>query len=456
MTLHRRLRLASLALSVSLTLTLLLSVALLWWWASQWGALALMAAGIPAPPLSGSDLVPLCCYLAWFTLVAAAQGERYTTRLAGIAGNEQAMPLAQPEYAEGAPPVNLPVTLQWKTSRQLIELVAMILTIVAVLLGLLGVAAVAFAASMVASGQIAVVIFVGSVGAALMLFCAVVMILVNARLFHPPTHGVVADEQGIRQWTRRGEGPTLAWRDLRLLDVSGTPMEEEPRYGLLFRVYSTQGHEVSWVLVDTMEYLPGGATGADADAAARALVWLARTRGLLTPRTIYPQLASARDEAPVGELRQRMSTSLFRLFVSLLIAMLAVGALPFHGLLFPAFNIVSAAYLALFALALFGRSAWLWLGLQRHWIAAAERVTRESSPAPSRRALVEASLALVGGALGWIAVYSAPVVGGAPAWLLGDFLMLLGMPGVTVAGWVRARGAWRRLHGAKETGAQQA
>ena len=195
---------------------------------------------------------------------------------------------------------------------------------------------------------------------------------------------------------------------------------------------------------------PGRATGEEALAAARSLVWLARMRGLLTLRTIYPQLASARDEARVGEMRQRISTSLFRLFASLLIAMLSMGALPFHGLLFPALNIVSAACLALFALALFGGSSWLWLGLQRHWIAAAGRVTRESPPVPTRRALAAALLPLVGGALGWLAVYSAPVVGGAPVWLLGDFLMFLGMPVVTVIGWFLARRAWRRSVGRRE------
>jgi len=147
--------------------------------------------------------------------------------------------------------------------------------------------------------------------------------------------------------------------------------------------------------------------------------------------------------------------SLFRLFAALLIALLAVGVLPFHGLLYPALNIVSAACLALFAFVLFGGSAWLWLGLQRQWFAAAERATRKSPPAPSRRALVVALFALVGGTLGWLAVYSAPVVGGAPAWLLGDFLMLVGIPAVTVIGWLLAWQAWRRL-GAAELGSGRA
>jgi hypothetical protein len=456
MTLHRRLRLATLALSVSLTVTFLLSAALLWWWASQWGALALLPAGVPTPPIGDGDLVPLCCYSAVLTLAAAALGEQYAVRLAGINGHEEAMPLARPEYAEGAPPASLPATLRWKTSRQIIEPVAMFLTVVAVLLGLLGIAMVVLAASMVTSGPIAPVIAIGGVGVVLVLLCGGIF-LANARLLHPPTHGVVADERGIRRLTPHGEGPMLAWSDLRLFEVLGASRERQSGSSLLYRVTDTRGRETVWILAgpEKVEYVPESLTSEEVTDAVHALIWLARTRSGLALRTVLPQL-----EGPVEGVTPRAThlglgiiKPILGLFAAMLVTLLAVGVLPFHGLLFPALNIVSAACLTLYALMLFGQSAWRWLDYQRQWLVNAATIRQVEAPIPTWLALTEAALALVGGALGWLAVYSAPVVGGAPAWLLGGFLMLGGMPAVTVIGWLLARRAWKRPAGRRRVAA---
>jgi hypothetical protein len=446
MTLQRRLRLASLALSISLVVAFLLGVATLWKWAYHFGELAFLPASIQSGPLSVAILLPLWFLAVMAALTADFQCATHAMRFAALSGHVDAAPLARKEYGEGAPPERLPVMLQWRDAPNLTGLLLVVPTyfwplVLAFNAGIDYLAKSAITGERLALSVAFVLPVIGGLLACLSL------LLWGIRVFRRPMIGVIADEQGIRQWTLRGESPKLAWRDLRLLDVSGTPVEENPRYGLRFRVYDVQGCEVSWVLAGSSaaEYLSAGATGEEALAAARGLVWLARMNGLLVPRTIHAQLASVAEDARLGEMRQALGKSLFCLFAALLAALLAVGVLPFHGLLFPALNIASAVCLTLFALALLGGSAWLWLGLQRQWFALAERSTRSLPPALSRRALLAPSLALVGGALGWLAVYSAPAVGGAPVWLLGDFLMLAGMPAVTVIGWLLARRAWRRL-----------
>jgi hypothetical protein len=136
-------------------------------------------------------------------------------------------------------------------------------------------------------------------------------------------------------------------------------------------------------------------------------------------------------------MQRAITAPLWRVFAERVLALLTVGILPFHDLLFPLVNALTVVCLARCDITEIGRSV---LDALRAPL---------SLPVSARWRLMEAALLLVGGATGALVVFSAIALGNQPQWILGDVIMALGTLATVAIGGYLAQRTWRRWYDAR-------
>lgn len=116
--------------------------------------------------------------------------------------------------------------------------------------------------------------------------------------------GVVADEYGVSEWSRRGPRRTIAWTDARLLEVWGNA--DKYTGTVVYRLYAHDGRMLAWIhRAHEPKYVhshtlvangpPENTAASSAERAAVILALAAKYTGL-APRTFLQTLAD--DSAP--------------------------------------------------------------------------------------------------------------------------------------------------------------
>lgn len=320
-----------------------------------------------------------------FTVAAFAQmiiqylRNRAAWRVAALAGDVEAMPLALPALVLGESEsaetilVPAPTTLRWG----LTSLGRLLRLLPWCALGCLAIGSAAlllwlqatFIDPSLAPGD--PLYLVDYAGEGVFALVGVVMIAFALRTGPRGPTGVSADSAGISAWTPRGLGPLLPWREARLLEVSwfGLARKKPVPY---VRVYRADGSSIGWPLMvapvfnEEFRHEPIGMSYDEAAEAARAITRLAVSGAGLPMRTTHRSLTDASIKLEQELSRQvRMAPTQF--FGALTVGALAVAALAYHWGAAPWLSMVAAVGLGLCAARLAYWDAYYALLVPQRW-----------------------------------------------------------------------------------------
>jgi hypothetical protein len=417
MTLAKRFRRLKLALRLLLALAFLVELAVLWRWAYHLGELSFLPASIQLGPLGRPALYAAIYIPFLLSFLARIAAEHDAERLAALADLTHDSRPVNTRVGEGKEPETVPVWLSWWHGSDELLLLVWFVPIWA------------SAVAVIPTTPTAL-----SILAMVMWFLSFALALWWIFRYRRKIDAVFADEEGIRGWRLGVAEPLLPWNSIRLLLVDLTTVGNSAF--LTYRVYDEQGHEVSWRLSPPVGQ--NAIQKADADN-ARRLVWMTRTHTRLAWHTSDRALMKGNDARIAASQRLDRQTPLvmplLRFYAALPVMMLALAVLAFPADFAPWLGVASAFCLGLLALSMLTRGAWPILTFQRRVTGDIARgPTLEREPRQEWWKLVEATLALVGGALGFAVRVHEIFALNFPSWSWGAVAVEFGAPVLAVIG----------------------
>lgn len=323
-------------------------------WGTGDGPAVLSAWGISSP-LPGIDQRD-----AWFVgvMVGFFVATFHTMRLLddrrvrAINGDGAAIPPAKPPERVDVASLSLPITLVWRRTRR--SRLGLMIWFVISLAPLAGLSAVLAWAGLfdfiISQGGIDFWGLCGLVALYAVLLALIPLAILRAAL--RPPQGVVADEQGVADWSGRD---SIAWDDARLLEIGSR------RGATVYTLYAADGRSLMWTsrsedpLYITTHALAESDVN-DSPRKAAAILALAHVRAGLTPRTFDIRAADrASNFAAPGNLPLGTTTlpGTWPGSVTMLVGITCgcgVATLAMRSSVFPVMSVVASSTLAVSAL----------------------------------------------------------------------------------------------------------